>query len=373
MRKKRLGVVVNPVAGMGGRVGLKGTDGLRMVGKARKLGASPESPRRTVDALQVVSRIKDELEVFAYPREMGEYEAVESGLSCTVLGSLARGESTPEDTLRAVDAMRRARVDLMLFTGGDGTARDVHRAGAGGLTVLGIPAGVKMHSAVFAKTPRGAGEAAVEFLSSKRPDVTEGEVMDIDEDSFRRGVVAAKLFGYLRIPAERRFLQGAKSGAAPSGKQAVRGIAGELMSGMDDDTVYIFGPGTTTRDILSELGLRKTLLGVDVLRARRLIATDANERQLAALTEGRRAKIVTTAIGGQGYIFGRGNQQISAEIIRRVGKENIVVVATKEKLASLEGRPLLVDTGDASTDRLLNGFVRVITGLNDYVVYKVGE
>ncbi len=156
-------------------------------------------------------------------------------------------------------------------------------------------------------------------------------------------------------------------------KGPAEGIAKELASILEPKTLYILGPGTTTRDVFSELRIKKTLLGVDVMLGGKLVARDVNERRLASLIKGRPAKIVATVIGGQGYLFGRGNQQISAEIISKVGKENIIVLATKEKLASLEGRPLLVDTGDEVTDKLLTGHVRVITGLNDYVVYRLSD
>lgn len=371
MQKKRLGVIVNPVAGMGGRVGLKGTDGVEIVNKARQLGASPESPRRTVEALRVIHRIKDQIEVLTYPQEMGENEAKESSFLSTTLGSIRSGETTSQDTQQAAKDMKNMGVDLLLFAGGDGTARDIYTAVGHELTVLGIPAGVKIHSAVYAVNPRQAGEVAISFLTNPELRVIEAEVMDIDEVSFREGVVAAKLYGYLRIPEERQFIQSAKSGGIQSEEQHIEGIANELASGLEQDCLYIFGPGTTTRDILARLGLEKTLLGVDVVLNRQLIAKDVNEQQLIALIDGKKAKVVVTVIGGQGYIFGRGNQQISPEIIRKIGKENIIVVATKEKLASLRGKPLLIDTGDEAVDKMLNGYVRVITGFEEYSVYKV--
>lgn len=362
---------MNPIAGMGGRVGLKGTDGI--VEEARVLGAAPESPRRAVEALSVIRRIRDDIDVVAYPAEMGEAEAREAGFSPRVVGTIESGRTGPEDTRRAAKAMKKAGVDLLLFAGGDGTARDIYSAIGQRLPALGVPAGVKMHSAVFAVTPRSAGEVACAFLTAPTPRVTEGEVMDIDEDSFRRGFVQARLYGYLTIPDERRSIQSVKSGGSRNQGQVVQGIATELFRSMERDCIYIFGPGTTTRDVLAQLHLKKTLLGVDVVLNRQMIAADVNERRLAELIDGRKAKIVVTVIGGQGYIFGRGNQQFSPEIIRSVGKENIIVIATKEKLASLEGRPLLVDTGDAKTDDMLGGYVRVVTGFEEYVMYRVAS
>ncbi len=371
LRKKKLGLIVNPIAGMGGRTGLKGTDGAEVLNAAKLMGASPESPRRAVDALRVLDRIRDQIEVFTYPQEMGETEARQTSFSPTIVGSIKSGETTPEDTQNAAREMKDRGVDLLLFAGGDGTARDVYRAVGQELTVLGIPAGVKMHSAVYAVTPKHAGEAAVNFLTSQVPKTVDAEVMDIDEVSFRKDVIAAKLYGYLRIPEERLFIQNAKSGGAQTERQAIQGVANDLIESMEKDCLYIFGPGTTTRDILLNLGLTKTLLGVDVVLNRQLIAKDVNEAELSRLIKGRKAKIVVTVIGGQGYIFGRGNQQISTEIITKIGKQNIIVVATKEKLASLHGRPLLVDTGSEVVDKMLRGYVRIRTGYRTYAICKV--
>jgi predicted polyphosphate/ATP-dependent NAD kinase len=373
---KRLGLLVNPIAGMGGRVGLKGTDGAGVVKEAILLGASPESPQRASDALKELARIKNEIELFTYPKEMGEDEAKSSSFAPKVIGSIKSGETTSQDTLNAAGDMTKLNVDLLLFAGGDGTARDIYRAVGREkkLTVLGIPAGVKMHSAVFALTARNAGEVALNFLSSATPNVVDAEVMDVDEASFRKGMVAARLYGYMRIPEERRHMQSVKSGGIRTKKEVIQGIAADISKNEEKDCLYIYGPGTTTRDILAEFGLEKTLLGVDAILGGRVIAKDVNERELARLLDGRKkAKIVVTVIGQQGYVFGRGNQQVSPEIIRRVGKENIIVVASKEKLASLEGKPLLVDTGNEEVDKMLAGYIRVISGFEDYVVYKVGN
>ena len=176
------------------------------------------------------------------------------------------------------------------------------------------------------------------------------------------------------IPEGKRFTQAAKSGGFETEKHTIQGIAADLRKSVERDCMYIYGPGTTTRDILAEFGLEKTLLGVDVVLGGQIITKDVNELELVRLIEERKRKsmIVVTVIGQQGYIFGRGNRQISPDIIRRVGRENIVVVASKEKLASLEGKPLLVDTGSEEVDKMLGGYIRVITGYEDYVVYKVG-
>ncbi len=369
---KKLGIIVNPVAGIGGRVGLKGSDGSEIVRMARELGAQPESPSRAVEALKIVSRIKDRIEVITYPNEMGEEECCTAGILPKVIGVIRSGKTTPVDTEKAAQQMVAEGVNLLLFAGGDGTARNIYKAVRHKVPVLGIPAGVKIHSAVYAVTPRAAGEVAVMFLEGGLTQNILKEVMDIDEDAFREGFVKEKLYGMLCVPEESRYVQSAKSGGLQSEKDALQGIAADIINSMHEDYYYIIGPGTTTRIIMQNLGLENTLLGVDVVRGKCLVAKDVSENQLIDLIRGNRARIVVTVIGGQGHVIGRGNQQISPRVIRGVGRENIIVIATKEKLASLKGRPLLVDTGDEALDEELSGYIRVVVGYMDYVMYKVG-
>jgi predicted polyphosphate/ATP-dependent NAD kinase len=366
----RLGLIVNPVAGIGGRVGLKGSDGAEIQKKALALGAVPQSLNRAIQALERLKSV-DELEIITYPGEMGEEAARACGLEPTVIGSIRPGETTPEDTMNAAREMLRLHVDLLLFAGGDGTARDIYNAIGEELPALGIPAGVKIHSAVLGANPISTGDLAASYLQGKVSNLREAEVMDIDEEAVRRGVVSAKLYGYLRVPFQRRLLQGLKTPSSPGERAAMASIAADVVSNMEDGWLYIIGPGTTTRAITSRLGLDKTLIGVDVIAEGKLVATDVNESQLLELLEGRKAKIVVTPIGGQGYIFGRGNQQISPKVIEKVGRENIIVVSTTGKIHSLRGRPLWVDTGDREVDEMLSGYTRVITGYDEQIVYKV--
>jgi predicted polyphosphate/ATP-dependent NAD kinase len=370
---KKLGLIVNPIAGIGGRVGLKGSDGPEALQKARELGARPESPVRTVETLKVVSRIKDKIQVLTYPFEMGEDECRQAGFSPTVIGSISSGKTTPEETRRAALEMAEEEVDLLLFAGGDGTARDIYNAIGDRLPVLGIPAGVKIHSAVYGVTPRSAGEVVTWMLEGSLTQIREAEVMDIDEDAFRRGQVSAKLYGYLRVPQESRYVQSVKAGGILAEREALQGIAADVIDSMDDpETFFIIGPGTTPRATMEELRLTNTLLGVDVIRDKRLVANDVNESQLLQLIAGGNSRIIVTPIGGQGHVFGRGNQQLSPAVIDEVGKDHIHVIATKEKLVSLNGRPLLVDTGDEDLNSELSGYTKVTTGYRDYVIYKVG-
>ena len=372
MAGKKLGLIVNPIAGIGGRVGLKGSDGAEVQRKALDMGAVPRSQDRATEALSRIEP-RDDLEIITYPGEMGEDAARACGFSPRVIGSIEPGETTAEDTVRAAREMEDLDVDLLLFAGGDGTARDIHNAVGHRLPVLGVPSGVKIHSAVFGANPRSAGDLASNYLEGSVPRLREGEVMDVDEEGVRRGEVSARLYGYLKVPFRRRLLQGLKTPSSPGEEAAKAAIAADVVANMEDDWLYIIGPGTTTKAITSRLGLDKTLIGVDVVVDGSLLAKDVNETQLLALLEGRRARIIVTPIGGQGYILGRGNQQISPAVIRKVGRQNLIVVGTTDKIHSLRGRPFLVDTGDREVDEMLCGHIRVITGRGEQVVYRVSS
>jgi predicted polyphosphate/ATP-dependent NAD kinase len=369
---KRLGVIVNPVAGMGGPVGLKGTDGVQILKKARQLGAQPQSPKRAEQALHVISRISDKLQVFTCPGEMGENECRNAGFPARVIGTAKKRDTSSKDTKKAARKMLQKKVDLLLFAGGDGTARDIYEVVGEKVTTLGIPAGVKIHSAVYAVTPKYCGLVVTRFLEGHLMGTRVAEVMDIDEEAFRQGVVASKLFGYLRVPDSNTYIQCVKSRGTNTINESLHEIATDVIDQMHADTYFIIGPGSTTRSVMELLGQKNTLLGVDVIRDRKLVANDVNEEQIIRLIQGKKGKIVVTIIGGQGLVFGRGNQQISPRVIREIGRENIIIIATKEKLISLGGRPLLVDTGDQELDELLKGYMRVTTGRGQYVMYKLG-
>jgi predicted polyphosphate/ATP-dependent NAD kinase len=397
--RKRLGLIVNPVAGVGGRVGLKGSDGADVVRAALERGAARDAPLRARLALERLARLRAHIEVLTWPGEMGEDEARAAGFDPRVLGSFAGrrtyvtcelervpGEppalrcddfvfTTAGDTEAAARDLLAAGVDLILFAGGDGTARAVCAVVGDAVPVIGVPAGVKIHSAVYATTPAAAGDLAALYLHDRPAGVRlrEGEVMDIDEEAFRQDRVSAHLYGFMTVPYARGLTQSAKAGGVAGEERALNDVAEDVVQGMDPEALYVLGPGTTTRTIMERLGLPKTLLGVDTVRRRRLAGADVTEAELLALLDATpEAHIVVTVIGGQGHIFGRGNQQISPAVIRRVGAANIIVVATQTKLLSLEGRPLLVDSGDPELDEELCGYVKVVTGLGERTMYKVG-
>jgi len=369
--KRKVGLIVNPIAGMGGRVGLKGTDGTDILKRAKEFGASPESPTRTIEALRGLTPLQNGIDLITYPHDMGENEAKECGFNPVVIGSIEKGATTASDTRRAAKELLGIGVDLLVFAGGDGTAKDIYSIIGDKITVLGVPAGVKIHSAVFATSPRTAGELALMYLQGKTLSLRKAEVMDIDEDAFRKGQVTAELYGYLRIPFEQALVQGMKMGRGKEEESAVQEIAQFIIDNMEKDCSYIIGPGTTTKAIMERLGIECTLLGVDVILNKRLIAKDSNETRLLKLIGGRKTKIIVTIIGGQGYIFGRGNQQISSGVIKKVGRGNVIVIASKNKIVSLSGKPLLVDTGDQEVNAMLRGYIKVVTSYNERIMVKV--
>lgn len=371
MSRKKLGLIVNPVAGLGGRVGLKGSDGLDVQRRALALGAVPRASDRAAQALDRLRPLAGRFDLITCPGEMGEAAARAAGLTPQVIGATPPGRTTAADTRRAAGEMLDLAVDLLLFAGGDGTARDLCQAIGPTPLALGIPAGVKIHSAVYATRPESAGDLAALYLQDRAAGRREAEVMDVDEDAVRQDILTARLYGYLSVPFHRELVQNRKAPSGPGEKAAVDAIACQVVGGMEPGCLYILGPGTTTRAIAARLGLAKTLIGVDVVLDSCLLAADANEAQLLALLPGRPARIVVTPIGGQGYLFGRGNQQISPAVIRAVGRENVTVVSAPHKVHALEGRPFLVDTGDPAVDRLLSGYLRVITGYGEQIVYRV--
>jgi predicted polyphosphate/ATP-dependent NAD kinase len=345
---KIVGFIVNPVAGMGGAVGLKGTNGKGILEKAVSLGAKPIAPARAESFLRELKPVQERIKLVVGAGSMGEDEAKNCGFSCTVLGERKK-ETSAEDTTKIAEKIKEIGASLLVFCGGDGTARDIFKAVNTSLPVLGVPTGVKMHSAVFAVDTKAAAKIATVFLFEGLP-LKEAEVMDVDEEAFRMGRVSAELYGYMLVPYEPSLIQNAKM-ASPMTESEMRNqaaIAIYIIENMQPDVIYIVGPGTTTRTIGDLLEAKKTLLGVDLFCNKKLIAKDVNEKQILEKIRGKKAQIIVTPIGGQGFIFGRGNQQISPKVIRQVGLDNIIVIATKNKLENLES--LRVDTGDPKLD-----------------------
>ena len=359
---KTVGFIVNPVAGMGGAVGLKGTDGKEILEEAIALGAQPIATQRAETFLTQLNPAKDNIKLIVGARNMGQNQAEKCGFTFKAVGENKK-ETYPEDTQSIAKCIVDMGVDLLVFCGGDGTTRDILKAIDMRVPVLGVPTGVKMHSAIFAISPQAAARVAVGFLWGGLP-LREAEVMDVDEQEFRMGHLSAKLYGYLLSPFEPHLIQGNKM-ASPMTENEVENqaaIAIFVIEEMKPNVLYIVGPGTTTRTIADLLDQKKTLLGVDLFMNKKIIGRDVNEKQILEAISGKNAHIIVTPIGGQGFIFGRGNQQISQKVIRKVGLDKIVVIATKSKLDRLQS--LRVDTGNPELDQDFR--TRGIRVTNDY-------
>lgn len=366
----RLGLIVNPLAGLGGSVGLKGSDGVAAEALAR--GAEPQALLRVKTALQELLPYKDQFQIYTVAGDMGAVLCQPLGLTYHICYQPASFPTTAEDTEQAAIAIATEGVDLLLFAGGDGTARNVCAVVSEQTTVLGIPAGVKIHSGVYAISPSAAGKLVARLVAGELVSLQEAAVMDIDEDAFRQGQVRARRYGEMRIPAQLRYVQSVKMSGRESEELVLDDLAAYVVSVMDDNVRYVMGSGSTVAAVMNELRLPNTLLGVDVIENGELIASDVTASQLLELVQDYPSRLIITLIGGQGHIFGRGNQQLSPAVIRSVGRDNILLLATKTKLQQLEGRPLLADTGDSELDRQLQGLIPVLTGYNDYVMYRLG-
>lgn len=368
----RLGLIINPLAGLGGSVALKGSDGADVAARALELGAVPRAIERTRIALMAVQGM--EIEVLAWDGDMGADLARELGFVTRVLGAPQTKPSTAEDTLAAARTLKQAGADLILFAGGDGTARNICEAVEDTIPVLGVPAGVKIHSGVYAITPAAAGELLAMLVRGELVSLGGQEVRDLDEDAFRAGRVQARFFGEMNVPVEHRYLQHVKNDGGQEDEQLVLDdIAAGFIEQMETDVNYLIGSGTTVAAIMDALGLENTLLGVDLVRNGKLLASDCSALQLERLTADQPVQVVITLIGGQGHIIGRGNQQLSPALLRRAGRDSLYVVATKTKLNALDGRPLIVDSGDPELDAALAGLIQVHTGYRDAVLYPVAK
>ncbi len=365
----KLGLIINPYAGIGGALALKGSDGAEIRQQALDMGAKQLAPERAAQALALLIPYQADITVYTAGGAMGEDLARQMGFSTQVCFQ-PPAQSEPEDTEQTARELIKQEVDLLLFAGGDGTARNICSVVDETLPVLGIPAGCKIHSGVYSVTPKAAGRVVEKLVKGELVSLHAADVMDIDEKGFREGVVRAQRFGEMQVPAELQYVQSVKMGGRESEELVLDDIAAHVIELMDDE-IFVMGSGSTVAEIMASMGLSNTLLGVDLVQHQQLLAEDVTANQCLQAIRDKPAKLVITLIGGQGHIFGRGNQQLSPEVIRAIGRNNILLVATKSKLNALNGRPLLVDTGDPHLDQELCGLMPVITGYHDQVLYPV--
>lgn len=371
----RLGLLVNPFAGIGGALALKGSDGAEIREKALTMGAQKKAIDRTRLALEHIVPIKDQVQLYLASGEMGETLAKQMGFSYSVVYQPENTQTESQDTEATARALLAQQVDLILFAGGDGTARNVCHVIGNLVPVLGVPAGCKIHSAVYGITPAATGRVLKQVIEGEIVSVSDSEVMDIDEALFRQGKVNARQYGEMQVPTELRYIQAVKMGGKESDELVLADIAAHVIEIIEDNPEYLFvmGSGSTVDFVMQELGINNTLLGVDVIKNKQLVASDVTASELCKLTAHQNHKLVLTLIGGQGHIIGRGNQQLSANFLKQLPKENILLIATKSKLSNLCGRPLIVDSGDDSVDQRFSGLVSIITGYHDQVLYPIAN
>ena len=366
----RLGLIINPFAGIGGAVAMKGSDSAEIRELALSLGADLKAEQRVSQALSILLPYRDNIEIVTVAGAMGENLCQRLGFTYRVVYHPKAEQTEAIDTELAATEMLEYPLDLLLFAGGDGTARNVCRIIGERLPVLGIPAGCKIHSGVYGVTPKASGAIVEKMLNGELVSLMDANVMDIDEGLFREGIVKARAYGEMRIPSDLNYVQAVKSGGRESDELVLADLADFVIQEMDEQQ-FVMGSGSTVDYIMQQLGLENSLLGVDVVHRNQLLAADVTAAQLLPLVSARPTKLVITLIGGQGHILGRGNQQLSPSVIRQIGRENILIVATKRKLQQLNGRPLIVDSGDLALDAMLAGSMPVLTGFNDFVLYRV--
>ncbi len=369
----RMGFLVNPIAGMGGRVGLKGTD--EVIEEAIEMGATQLAPRRGVEFLQKVKELglTKKIHLITCAASMGAEEVHSSALEAEILPMKIEAKTTAADTKRAVRLMVEHKVELIVFVGGDGTARDILDALSNAdVPVLGVPAGVKMYSGIFAVNPMDAAYIVEAFLR-KEAQIQEFEIMDADEAAIRSDSFSIRLYGFLEGPFLPLRIQGSKQASPETVDEHDRQIAVArfVIEEMKPQATYILGPGTTVKCVADLLSVEKTVLGVDIYHEGK-VAIDVNEETLLKeISDWQNTWIIVSPIGRQGILFGRGNQQISPRVIRLVGRERIIVLATIGKIRSVEGGILRVDTGDMKVDEMLKGYIRVATDYREWRLVQI--
>lgn len=368
-----IGLIINPVAGIGGSVGLKGSDGIEVQKLALEKGGTFQSNKKAKIALNQILDNKDKIKFLTAPGEMGENLLKELGFTYEVVGE-NKENTTFEDTEKIAREMADKNIDILIFAGGDGTARNIYNAIGVKIPAIGIPAGVKIHSAVYANNPKDAGLVVNEFIENKEGVMLlNSEVMDIDEDKFRQNIVEAKLYGYLQSPRIENLMQSSKS-SGTSTENEIGGMTAEIddrMKAGDEDTCYIFATGGTTYSILENLGFEGSLLGVDILYKGELVVKDGTEQEIYDFIKDKKVKLIVTIIGGQGHVFGRGNQQLSPRVLRLIGKDNIWIVASHDKLYGIADTYLRIDTSDEELDQELAGYYKVIMDWKRIIVCRV--
>jgi len=372
----KVGLIINPVAGIGGRVALKGSDGEAIQQQAFALGAKPEAAYRAQQALEILLPLADKISFYSVSGAMGGDLLDMLGFQYQNCHSPLDNQNTiVDDTITAASNMKH-KVDLLLFAGGDGTARNILQAVGEQQLCLGIPAGCKIYSAVFTVTPENVGELIVQLLNGDLMEMQESQVLDIDESSYREGDINTRVYGEMMVPRNGNFVQSVKVSGRESEELVQQDIAAWICESIESDTLYLIGSGSSCKVIKDEIGIDGSLLGVDVVLDGECLLRDATEQQLLDIMKDYHhlaTKLIITIIGGQGILLGRGNHQICHKVIEQLGLKNLIVVASKSKIKVLDGKHLGVDTGNQLLNQCLQGYIPIITGYDDTIIYPVGN
>ncbi len=367
----RIGLVVNPDAGLGGRLGLKGSDGQAKY--ARSMGAEDRAGPRVSETLSYFSKIHnsfDEIHWYTSNGRMGS-QWIPRDIKVGNLNLIheSSGSTSPSDTFKLVSLLIDSEIDLILYAGGDGTTRDIVSTldlnDSSSIPIIGIPCGVKMHSGCFASSPKAGAEVLSSWLNEELL-LSSTEVLDLDEDKYRNGEWVVRLYAEAKTPASPRWMQGAKMRVEATGEdEIIEGLADHIRELLiNEERMIIWGSGGTLRTISNMVGFNGTVLGIDATLGNKQIGTDLNEQQLIDILDSHKGEItlLLSPMGGQGFLIGRGNLQLSPSVLNRIPIGEILGVVTPAKLLSV--RRLRIETGDQDLDQRFSEkkYMKVLQG-----------
>jgi predicted polyphosphate/ATP-dependent NAD kinase len=368
----RIGLIINPMAGLGGPLALKGSDGVAELALAK--GAEPQATARFEAVLQHLAAYLPRLQIFTGSGALGADVCHRYGLETHILYN-APLQTSAQDTQALAQVILEKHADLLLFVGGDGTARDIAEIVQQQLPILGVPAGVKMHSGVFAVTPQAAAKLLEQFLTGKLISLVPADIRDLDEHALRQGQLKTRFYQEVLIPENANFIQQVKCANPENEDLVLEEIAADFIENMNTETVYFMGAGHTVAAIMATLNLPNTLLGIDVIQNQQLLAQDADVNILSDYAEHHNCHIVVSPTNSQGFLFGRGNQQFSSELLLKTlhaGLKNLHILASPRKLSQLNGQPLLIDLNSEASN-LLKGYCAITCGYQHHVWYPVND
>ncbi|MHA1829871.1 MAG: ATP-NAD kinase family protein [Candidatus Heimdallarchaeaceae archaeon] len=364
----KVGFIVNPIAGLGGKKAWKGTD---LISEAWSFFEKGEhySFQRVNQALHSIPQ-NFPVRFYYCGGVMGEQLLSNFGFEKEMIYNPTNKRTSAEDTKRACQILLKCNVDLIIFVGGDGTARDVSSVIDDKIPVLGIPSGVKMFSGCFLNHPNDLGEI-LESMRNGDVIVAPEDVMDVDEEMFRENKVQASLFGHLLVPQKLGLIQGGKISSSISSIEVYKSISLELVEEHKLlKGIVVLGTGSTVYHIMKSLGREKTLLGIDVLIDGEIKFKDVDEETLYNITKSKTIKMILTPIGGQGFLLGRGNQQISSRVLSNTKEFNLIIVSTEEKLRTID--KLQIDLEEPVTfAQVKNGFIKVLVSYHQYMLKEI--